>query len=57
LGNEQTKKIHLRHGAIEPLFGVKVGDLKAIQKKVKKITLSLLSSMPQGTWTRCILQV
>ena len=36
LGNEQTKKIHLRHGAIEPLFGVKVGDLKAIQKKVKK---------------------
>jgi len=36
LGTEQTKKTFLRHGAREPLFGVKVGDLKLIQKKVKK---------------------
>ncbi len=35
-GNDQTKKIFLNHGAIEPFFGVKVGDLKTIQKKVKK---------------------
>ncbi len=35
-GNEQTKKTFLRHGAKEPYFGVKVGDLKTIQKKVKK---------------------
>ncbi|MEJ6728097.1 MAG: DNA alkylation repair protein [Akkermansiaceae bacterium] len=36
LGNEQTKKTHLRHGATEPLFGVKVGDLKKVLKKTKK---------------------
>jgi len=35
-GNEQTKKIFTRHGAREPFFGVKVGDLKKIVKKVKK---------------------
>lgn len=35
-GNEQTKKTYLRHGAREPYFGVKVEDLKKIQKKVKK---------------------
>lgn len=34
-GNEQTKKTFFRHGAREPLFGVKVEDLKKIQKKVK----------------------
>ena len=36
LGNPQTKKIFLQHGAREPLFGVKIGDLKPIQKKIKK---------------------
>jgi 3-methyladenine DNA glycosylase AlkD len=36
LGTEQTKKTFLRHGAREPFYGVKVGDLKTIQKKVKK---------------------
>jgi 3-methyladenine DNA glycosylase AlkD len=36
LGSEQTKKTLMRHGAREPLFGVKVGDLKVIQKKIKK---------------------
>ena len=35
-GSEQTKKTFLRHGAKEPFFGVKVGDLKAIVKKVKR---------------------
>jgi 3-methyladenine DNA glycosylase AlkD len=35
-GSEQTKKTHTRHGAREPFFGVKVGDLKVIQKRVKK---------------------
>ena len=34
-GSEQTKKTFFRHGAREPLFGVKVEDLKKIQKKVK----------------------
>ena len=35
-GNEGTKKVLLKHGAKEPFFGVKVGDMKKIQKKVKK---------------------
>jgi len=36
LGSEQTKKTLLRHGAKEPFFGVKVADLKALQKTIKK---------------------
>lgn len=34
-GSEQTKRTFLRHGAREPFFGVKVGDLKALQKRIK----------------------
>ncbi|XDD51286.1 DNA alkylation repair protein [Leptospira sp. WS92.C1] len=36
MGSPSVKKIFLNHGAKEPLFGVKVADLKKIQKKVKK---------------------
>jgi 3-methyladenine DNA glycosylase AlkD len=36
LGSESTKRTLLRHGAREPFFGVKVGDLKKIQKRIKK---------------------
>src|SRR5689334_4391891 len=36
LGNETTKKVLLKHGAREPFFGVKVEDLKKIQKRIKK---------------------
>ncbi|RHW41739.1 DNA alkylation repair protein [Neobacillus notoginsengisoli] len=36
MGTEQTKKTFLRHGAPEPLFGVKVGDMKKLVKYVKK---------------------
>lgn len=36
MGNEQTKKTFSKHGAKEPFFGVKAGDLKTIVKKVKK---------------------
>jgi 3-methyladenine DNA glycosylase AlkD len=36
LGSPQIKNIHLKHGVKEPLFGVKVSDLKPIQKKIKK---------------------
>ncbi|OKL37496.1 DNA alkylation repair protein [Domibacillus mangrovi] len=36
-GTDQTKKTYLRHGAKEPFFGVKVGDLKKhFVKEVKK---------------------
>jgi 3-methyladenine DNA glycosylase AlkD len=36
LGNAATKKVLLKHGAKEPFFGVKVEDLKKIQKRIKK---------------------
>lgn len=36
LGTEQTKKTFLRHGAREPFYGVKIGDLKTIQKRIRK---------------------
>ena len=35
-GSASIKRIFLNHGANEPRYGVKVGDLKVIQKKVKK---------------------
>lgn len=35
-GNKNTKKVLMKHGAVEPLYGVKVSDLKKIQKKIKK---------------------
>ena len=34
-GNDGLKKILLKHGIKEPFFGVKVEDLKVIQKKIK----------------------
>ncbi|WP_238395772.1 DNA alkylation repair protein [Pontibacter pudoricolor] len=36
LGSQTIKNIYLKHGAKEPFFGVKVGDLKPIQKRLKK---------------------
>ena len=35
LGTEQTKKMWITHGAQEPCLGVKVEDMKKIQKRVK----------------------
>jgi 3-methyladenine DNA glycosylase AlkD len=35
MGNESIKNTLMKHGAHEPFFGVKVEDLKKIQKKVK----------------------
>ena len=36
MGSATTKKTWMTHGAREPFFGVKVGDMKKIQKRVKK---------------------
>lgn len=47
MGSEQTKTTFMRHGAQEPIFGVKVGDLKKLVKFVKKdreLALSLYDS-------------
>ncbi len=35
LGTEQIKKIWMNHGVKGDFFGVKVGDMKVIQKKIK----------------------
>ncbi|WP_438349323.1 DNA alkylation repair protein [Paenibacillus sp. FA6] len=47
LGTEQTKTTFIRHGAQEPLFGVRIGDLKKLVKQVKKdqpLALALYNS-------------
>lgn len=36
MGSPGTKKVLSKHGIKEPFFGVKVADLKVIQKRVKK---------------------
>ncbi|MES2765540.1 MAG: DNA alkylation repair protein [Bacteroidota bacterium] len=36
LGTEQTRKTFKNHGGPDKMFGVKVGDLKVIQKRIKK---------------------
>ena len=36
LGAESYKKVLLNHGVPEPVFGVKIEELKKIQKVVKK---------------------
>ena len=35
LGTEQIRKIWVSHGVKGDLFGVKIGDMKVIQKKIK----------------------
>jgi 3-methyladenine DNA glycosylase AlkD len=35
LGSASIKKVLMKHGAREPFFGVKVADLKVLQKKIK----------------------
>ncbi|HYL97459.1 MAG TPA: DNA alkylation repair protein, partial [Blastocatellia bacterium] len=36
LGGDSYKKVLLKHGVKEPVFGVKIEELKKIQKGVKK---------------------
>ena len=36
LGAESVKKVLRNHGVREPFFGVKIGDMKSIQKRIKK---------------------
>ena len=46
MGSESIKKVLLKHGAKEPFYGVKIEDLKKIQKRVK--TGARTSSSPGG---------
>ena len=36
MATPSTKKTLVNHGAREPFFGVKIGDMKVLQKKIKK---------------------
>src|SRR6266478_2477592 len=36
LGSDSYKKVLVNHGAKEPFFGVKIEELKKIQKRIKK---------------------
>lgn len=36
LGSESYKRVMIKHGAKEPVFGVKIGDMQKIVKRVKK---------------------
>ncbi len=47
LGSESMKRVLIKHGAKEPFYGVRIEDLKKIQKKVKHnhdIALTLYDS-------------
>ncbi len=35
MGSESVKRLWIKHGAKEPFFGVKIGDLKPLAKKLK----------------------
>ena len=55
-GDERTKNTLMNHGAREPFFCVRVGDLKKILKKTKKITNYPLRFMPLEIQMQCIWQ-
>lgn len=48
LGSEQTAKTFRRHGADGPMFGVKVGDLKPIAKRIKNDQALVLALWDTG---------
>jgi 3-methyladenine DNA glycosylase AlkD len=47
LGTEQTRKTLMRHGAPEPIWGVKIGDMQPIRKRVgpnREVALALFAT-------------
>ena len=52
-GNAQTKKTWMTHGAQEPCLGVKVEDMKKIQKRVKMDYQLALDLYDTASPTRC----
>jgi hypothetical protein len=55
LGNERMKKIYIRNGAREPLFGVATGAMKPLAKKSKKTSHWPISYTAPATTMPCIL--
>lgn len=50
MGSEQTKNTYIRHGAVEPFFGVKIGDMKKLVKHVKKDQALALQLYESGNY-------
>jgi len=48
LATPQTKKTLLRHGATEPLFGVRIGDMKPLIRKLGKSRQAALDLFATG---------
>ena len=54
MGTESIKKVLRNHGVQEPFFGVKIGDMKKIQKRIKKDYQLALELYDTGITTPCI---
>lgn len=54
-GTAQARKIYLRHGARDPLYGVSYAVLNAMQKKIKKDHALALSLWATGNYDAMIL--
>src|SRR5688572_11399655 len=50
LGRDSYKKVLLNHGVKEPCFGVKIEDLKKIQKRIKKDNQLALALYETGVY-------
>ena len=50
LGTAQTKKTLIRHGVQEPLFGVKIGDMKPIVKRARNDNALALALYDTGNY-------
>jgi 3-methyladenine DNA glycosylase AlkD len=50
LGQDSIKKTFLRHGIKEPVYGVKVEELKKIQKKIKQSHVLALELYASGVY-------
>lgn len=50
MGTEQTKSTYERHGAKEPFFGVRIGDMKKLVKVVKKDQKLVLELFDSGNY-------
>lgn len=44
-GSESIKKVLMKHGAKEPFYGVKIEDMKKIQKKIKENQQQIASEL------------
>jgi 3-methyladenine DNA glycosylase AlkD len=49
-GAESIKKVLRNHGVQEPFFGVKIGDMKKIQKRIKKVYQLALDLYDTGNY-------